>query len=88
MPSQASLDLLVADVLSTQQHFAHNASILVALFIRDLHGFAMDQLVKGLLGLGAESLGFFRGVNALQSDLVLGFFSIQKKSTKLTAKTS
>ena len=77
MPSKPGSNLLKVCIPSIDHHLAHAAPVLVR-FIGDYLNLLVKNLFgQVLFGALAERLGFFWGVDAFKSNLVLGFTRIE-----------
>jgi hypothetical protein len=62
---------------ATQQYLTENPLVTVILAVIDHDGLSRDKIRQVLLGLRAKCLSSFRGIDALQSDLVLDLAGIE-----------
>lgn len=77
MPSEARLELAQIGILAIHDDLAYGTAVLVGLIPINSDGFSKDQITEMLLRVIAECLGFFRGVDAGQANLVLHFATVQ-----------
>lgn len=77
MPCQTGMDLPQICVLTINDDLADGPAISIGLARIYGDRFSEDQIAEVLLGAVSECLGFFRGIDASQANLVLCFIAVQ-----------